>query len=68
MNYLYMQIRIHDSFVFDIPFNRQQLADYLLVDRSSLSHELSLMKQEGLLDFKKNHFIIYKDVFFKTSL
>jgi CRP-like cAMP-binding protein len=68
MNYLYMQIKIHDNFVFDIPFNRQQLADYLLVDRSSLSHELSLMKQEGLLDFKKNHFIIYKDVFFKTSL
>ena len=44
---------------FDIPFNRQQLADYLYVERSGLSQELSKMKKEGLLDFHKNHFILY---------
>ena len=41
---------------FDIPFNRQELADYLSVDRSALSFELSKMKNEGILDFTKNHF------------
>ncbi|MGN0832670.1 MAG: Crp/Fnr family transcriptional regulator [Kiritimatiellia bacterium] len=41
---------------FDIPFDRQALADYLCVDRSALSAELSKMRSEGLLDFAKNHF------------
>ena len=44
---------------FRIPFNRQQLADYLSVDRSALSAELSKMKREGLLDYQKNHFVLY---------
>lgn len=43
---------------FDIPFNRQQLADYLSVERSALSNELSKLKKEGLIDFKKNHFSV----------
>ena len=43
---------------FDIPFNRQQLADYLEVDRSALSAELGKMKKEGLLDFWKNQFVL----------
>ncbi|CUX40597.1 Crp/Fnr family transcriptional regulator [Clostridium sp. C105KSO13] len=42
----------------DIPFSRQQLADYLAVDRSALSSELSKMQKEGLLSYKKNHFIL----------
>lgn len=41
---------------FTIPFNRQQLADYLYVDRSALSAELSKLKKEGLLDYRKNWF------------
>ncbi|MCR5254278.1 MAG: helix-turn-helix domain-containing protein [Treponema sp.] len=41
---------------FDIPFDRQQLADYLEVDRSALSAELSKMKTAGLIDYWKNHF------------
>ena len=44
---------------FDISFNRQQLADYLSVDRSALSNELSKMRAEGLLDFRKNHFTLH---------
>lgn len=41
-----------------IPFNRQHLADYLSVDRSALSKELSKMRADGLVDYKKNHFIL----------
>ena len=41
---------------FAIPFNRQQLANYLNVDRSALSNELSRMQKEGLLKVDKNQF------------
>lgn len=47
------------SDTFDIPFNRQELADYLSVDRSALSNELSKLKKEGLIDYHKNHFTLY---------
>ena len=40
---------------FTIPFNRQQLADYLNVDRSALSNELSKMQKDGLLRTERNH-------------
>ena len=43
---------------FDIPFDRQQLADYLNVDRSALSNELSKLQNNGVITFKKNHFIL----------
>ena len=46
---------------FDIAFNRQQLADYLNVDRSALSNELSKMQKEGLLTVHKNHFRLLAD-------
>ena len=41
---------------FDIPFSRQQLADYLGVDRSGLSAQLSRLRREGVLTFRKNRF------------
>lgn len=41
---------------FSIPFNRQQLADYLGVDRSAMSHELSKMQRDGLLTYERNQF------------
>ena len=43
---------------FSIPFSRQQLADYLSVDRSALSNELSKMQKEGLLTADKNRFCL----------
>lgn len=46
---------------FYIPYNRQELADYLNVDRSALSKELMEMKKEGLLDYNKNHFSLHKN-------
>ncbi|NCB52664.1 MAG: Crp/Fnr family transcriptional regulator [Clostridia bacterium] len=43
---------------FDIPFNRQELADYLCVDRSAMSNELCKLRDEGLLDFHFRHFLL----------
>jgi CRP/FNR family transcriptional regulator, dissimilatory nitrate respiration regulator len=44
---------------FDIPFDRQELADYLNLDRTALSKELAKMKADGLIDYQKNHFVLY---------
>jgi CRP-like cAMP-binding protein len=41
---------------FEIPFNRQQLADYLSVERSAMSWELCKLRDEGLIEFQKNRF------------
>ena len=48
----------NNNFEFDIPFSRQQMADYLSVERSGLSLELSRMKRDGLIDYHKNHFVL----------
>lgn len=42
--------------IFEIPFNRQQMADYLCVERSALSAELSKLKKEGYIDYNKSSF------------
>lgn len=52
----------HNSSEFSIPFNRQQLADYLSVDRSAMSNELCKMRDEGMLAFEKNRFALYDKV------
>ena len=46
-----------------IPFNRQQLADYLNLDRSALSKELGKMQQDGLIEYHKNTVILKHDEF-----
>lgn len=43
---------------FDIPFSRDELANYLAVDRASLSRMLGILKKEGIIDFKKNRFVL----------
>lgn len=48
-----------DSDEFDIPFNRQQLADYLNLERTNMSKELGRMQREGMIEFRKNHFRLY---------
>lgn len=45
---------------FKIPFNRQELADYLSVERTALSRELSKMQEENLISFKNNKFKLIK--------
>lgn len=58
MAYLnYYSLKSHQK-EFNIPFNRQQMADYLNLDRSALSKELGKMRDEGLIRFHKNHFIV----------
>lgn len=47
---------------FDIPFDRQQLADYLCVERSALSAEISRLSKLGLITSRKNHFAIRRAV------
>ncbi len=56
ISYLSEQAKKHNSAKFTIPFNRQQLADFLSVDRSAMSNELCKMRDEGLLEFEKNSF------------
>lgn len=58
VSYLSVQAAQSQSPDFTIPFNRQQLADYLSVDRSALSNELGKMQRDGLLQVNKNHFIL----------
>lgn len=54
--YLSFEAKQAHSLSFEIPFNRQQMANYLNVERSALSKELSKMKKENLLDYHKNRF------------
>lgn len=56
--YLNIQRIRYKSNEFDIDFNREQLASYLGLNRSVLSHELKNMEKEGLLLVKKNHFVL----------
>ena len=56
LSYLSAQARAAGSRHFSVPFNRQQLADYLCVDRSALSHELAKMREEGIVDFDRGDF------------
>lgn len=46
------------SYSFRVPYNRQQLADYLSVDRSALCNELSKMQREGIISYERNQFLL----------
>ena len=56
ISYLSEQAKRSGSSTFSIPFNRQQLADFLCVDRSAMSNELCKMRDDGLLTFDRNTF------------
>ncbi|MDR0469443.1 MAG: Crp/Fnr family transcriptional regulator [Peptococcaceae bacterium] len=56
MSYLLEQSRLQNSVSFEIPFDRQGLADYLSVERSALSAEMSRLKAESVIRYRKNHF------------
>ena len=56
LTYLSNQSIKHNNTEFQIPFNRQQMADYLNLDRSALSKELGKMQDEGIITFNKNSF------------
>lgn len=56
ISYLSEEAKKQTSSTFTILFNRQQLADFLSVDRSAMSNELCKMRDEGLIEFEKNNF------------
>ena len=58
MSYLSEEAKRQGSSVVTIPFNRQQLADFLSVDRSAMSNELGKMRDDGLIEFEKNRFTL----------
>ena len=58
MAYLMLEAKNHSSDSFEIPFDRQELADYLEVERSGLSAEIGKMRREGIIESRKNHFRI----------
>ena len=61
MTYLLNQAKLCASNTFTIPYDRQELADYLEVDRSGLSAEISKLRKEGILESQKNQFTLLKD-------
>lgn len=62
LTYLSNESQKHKSNIFEIPFNRQDLADYLNIDRSAMSFELSKLKSEGYINYKKNKFVLKIEV------
>ena len=58
LSYLSRQAQRNKNSSFKIIFNRQELADYLSIDRSAMSKELSKMRRDGLIDFQKNSFTL----------
>ena len=60
LTYLSAQAVEAGSSAFSIPFDRQELADYLSVDRSALSAVLGALRREGLISFQKNQFTLHR--------
>lgn len=62
MAYLLWQAKSQGAASFTIPFDRQGLADYLGVERSAMSAELSKLRRDGILDFTRSHFTLKTEV------
>ena len=60
MTYLTTQAKAHNSDSFIIPYDRQALADYLEVERSAMSAEISKLRRDGIIDCQKSHFRLLK--------
>jgi len=58
MTYLMDQAKLHASDTFTIPFDRQELADYLGVERSALSAEISKLRKDGILESNRSTFTL----------
>jgi len=56
LSYLALRAKLAGSNRFTIPFDRQELADYLEVERSGLSTEIGKLRREGVIECQKNHF------------
>ncbi len=58
MTYLMLQAKQQGSSAFDIPYDRQELADYLEVERSGLSVEIGKLRRQGIIETERRHFKI----------
>ena len=61
LSYLSAESIRQGKFSFTIPYDRQQLADYLSVERAAMSVELSKLQKEGYLKTNRNHFELFTD-------
>lgn len=61
LSYLSAESMRQGKFSFSIPYDRQQLADYLSVERAAMSVELSKLQKEGYLKTNRNHFELFTD-------
>ena len=62
LSYFGEQAMLNSSSSFSVPFSRSALADYLGVDRSAMSNELSKMARDGLISYDKNEFRLNFDI------
>ncbi|GAA0695294.1 Crp/Fnr family transcriptional regulator [Clostridium cadaveris] len=60
LTYMSLQSQLYQSYYFEIPLGRLELADYLCADRSALTRELNNMKKDKIIDFEKNYFHLLK--------
>lgn len=58
MTYLMLQAKQYDSLEFEIPYDRQELADYLEVERSGLSVEIGKLRRQGMIEAERRRFKI----------
>ena len=65
MRFLYYYAERTRCYEFTVPYTREELADYLAVDRASLSRTLGELKKEGVIDFHRSRFRILTTRFFK---
>jgi len=61
--FLFLQYKEKGSFDIHIPFNRDELADFLCVNRSALSREIAKMVDEGLIETTRSHFLLNDETF-----
>lgn len=61
MTFLLSEAREQNSSSFEIALNRNEMAEYLCIDRSAMSRELSNLREEGIITYRKNHFNILVD-------
>ena len=61
LTYFSLMARAHGSNEFDVPLGRVGLGEYLCADRSALTRELSRMRDDGLIEYEKNHFRLLVD-------
>ena len=67
LSYLSAESIRHSSLSFDIPFDRQQLADYLCIDRAAMSTEISKLQKEGFIKTNRNHFELQLSIIKKKN-